>query len=77
MALMGPGASSTAPGRALMRGLRRAIRDMTEAELRANLTDIRDRLDLALERPHDVPAPLPIAALHDASHDEPARATGE
>ncbi len=75
MALMGQGAGTTA-GKAMMRGLRRSIRDMPESELRTNLTDIRDKLSTALATPHDVPTPEPIPALYDASNDESAIATG-
>jgi Flp pilus assembly protein TadB len=74
---MGPGAAQTTAGRALMRALRRAVRDMTEEELRVNLTDIRDRLSTALEAPHAVTVPEPIVALHDASHDLSAVAAGD
>lgn len=45
---MGPNAQATMAGKALIRGLERALRDMPEQELRDNLTDIRDRLELAL-----------------------------
>ncbi len=79
---MGKGADTTT-GRALMRGLRRSVRDMAEEELRANLTDIRDRLNMALESPEeaqrvyvDAAEHLP-AALADASYDQPTFATGE
>jgi DNA-binding GntR family transcriptional regulator len=45
---MGPGANETTTGKALLRGLRRSIRDMSEDDLRENLTEIRDKLDVAL-----------------------------
>jgi hypothetical protein len=51
MSLMGPGAAETTTGRTLMRGLRRAVRDMSQDELRENLTDIRDKLSMALDTP--------------------------
>ncbi len=75
--MMGPGIANPGMGRTLMRGLSRATRQMTEDELRVNLTDIRDRLDLALTAPHDVPAPQPIAALHDDSYDLSSFASGD
>jgi hypothetical protein len=45
---MGPGAHTTTTGKALIRGLRRSIRDMDEEDLRTNLTEIRDKLNVAL-----------------------------
>jgi hypothetical protein len=56
---MGPGAAQTTTGRALMKGLRRAVRDMTEDELRENLTDIRDKLSMALDQPEEAVQMVP------------------
>ncbi len=69
MALMGPGAAESATGKTLMRGLRRAVRDMTEAELRENLTDIRDKLTMALDTPE-------VAAKMTAVETSEGEATG-
>lgn len=92
MALMGPGAANTMAGKALMRGLERAIRDKPELELRAELTDIRDRIDVALTVSHTVDVaglgePIPLDAttwqefnewdVSNASDDGTAIATGE
>ncbi len=49
---------------------------MSEDELRSNLTDIRDRLNVALDTPHEIAIPEPIPALADASYDESTVATG-
>lgn len=74
---MGDGMHSTA-GKAMMRGLRRAIKDMPEADLRAYLTDMRDKLNVALESPAELieleVEPIPVLA--DASHDFAAISTG-
>ncbi len=89
--MMGPGAMTTNTGKALIRGLRRSIRDMTEPELRANLEDIRDKVDQALNAgnpdsalpfPLDLGAPSSIPPAHyyfddAAGHDEPTVATGQ
>lgn len=81
VALMGPGARDTMAGKALIRGLERAIRDMDETALRVNLTEIRDRLDAALHVPETVafgaPIPLDATAWDDASNDESAIFAGE
>jgi len=66
MALMGPGAASSTAGKTMMRGLRRVTRDMTEDELRVNLTEIRDLLDLALNKPHEA---VLLETSDDGSHD--------
>ncbi len=78
---MGERAADTMAGKTLIRGLYRAIRDMPEDELRANLTDIRDRLDEALETPHAVPfvgaVPIEDATWDDAGNDLSAIIAGE
>ena len=76
---MGPNAQGTMAGKALIRGVERAIRDMREDELRANLTDIRNRLDMALQVPEtrEIPAvtfadftPLPIPEDFDTEWND-------
>lgn len=67
-------------GKALIRGVERAIRDMPEDDLRSNLSDIRDRLDDALNVPQTVdfggPIPLDAPVWDDASNDLTAFPTG-
>lgn len=79
--LMGPNAATTMGGKALIRGVQRAIRDMEETELRANLTDIRDRLDAALDVPQttDFGQSIPHDAQvwDDASNDITAISAGD
>jgi hypothetical protein len=76
LALMGPGAADTTTGRTLMRGLRRAVRDMTEDELRENLTDIRDKLSMALDTP-EVAARLTREDDGGGGYDVAALAQGD
>jgi hypothetical protein len=69
LGLMGDGAAETMAGKALIRGLHRAIRDMPEHELRSNLADIYERLGTALHTPQAVqftgPVPLDVTAWED------------
>lgn len=57
---MGPGAYETTTGKALIRGLRRSIRDMPESELRVNLEEIRDKINTALTAADALPLVDPI-----------------